>query len=510
MRHSHALRGSAPAPVFSHGHRASRSTGLRTSSFVVVTDRLPGSGGAGRTVLGVRGVADDPVTSALAALVADLGGSWVGRSPTQAPSPRNPALRELRLTPTDIDRHTRHTNDCIWPVFHDLVRPARFDSEWQRAYRRINAAHAAAAGRCAAHGATVWVHDLHLLLVPALLRRARPDLRIGFYLDSPFPPVDLFQRMPMWRDLLTGIAAADHVGFPTARSAENFLCLTDQLTGPIPTVGVHPTAVDSGRVAELSVTAATERAAQTVRARVGNPATVILSVGTADEAHGLEQRLATIEGLFRGRRLTPGEAVVIQIIVGDPATNPETLERIAQKTARINGTYAAVGRPCVHHVVDSPPLAERVALMRAADLMLATPLCESATPAALEFTIAARPDAALVLSEFSGTAQSLSDAYIVNPYDVEATADTIIGALAAPPAERERRMALMRPYPLAYDTYDWATHFVLALNTNTYRGRCPAEPAEDSHPWPAQAAYERAYDDDWLLNEAPRDDDDRA
>ena len=92
--------------------------------------------------------------------------------------------------------------------------------------------------------------------------------------------------------------------------------------------------------------------------------------------------------------------------------------------------------------------------------MLASPLCESAKPAALEFVVAARTGAALVLSEFSGTAQSLSDAYIVNPYDVEATADTIISALAAPAAERERRMALMRPYPLAYDTYDWATQFV--------------------------------------------------
>ena len=91
---------------------------------------------------------------------------------------------------------------------------------------------------------------------------------------------------------------------------------------------------------------------QTIRSRVGNPATVILSVGTADEAHGLEQRLATIEGLFRSRRLTPGEVVVIQIVVGDPAASPGTLERVAQQTARINGTYAAVGRPCVHHVVD--------------------------------------------------------------------------------------------------------------------------------------------------------------
>ena len=484
-------------------HRWSWSPRPSAAPFVVVSDRLPGSGPDGASIVGGSGMPDDPVAQALHASVRRLGGGWVGRPNAHAPTGLRIPLHPVALDAEDASGSAGQADSTIWPLYHDLVGRAQFDQRWRRGYRRTNAAYAAAVARAAGHGATVWVHDYQLQLVPRLLRQARPDLRIGFYLQAPFPGGDLFQRMPMWRDILAGLIAADHLGFQTARSAENFLRLTERISAPLPTVGVYPTSVDTTTVAELSIRTDGARAAARLRAEVGNPDTIVLSIAPADETQGIEQCLHAVEALFRDGRLRPTEAVIVLITTGDCRPDPMLRDRVAQRVARINGQYAAVGRPCVHHVAHTPTLAERVALYQAADLLVATPLRAAATPVALEFVVAARADAALVLSEFSGTAESLCDAYIVNPHDHEGTANMIFDVLTSSGTDRMRRMELMRPYPAAYDTYSWATHFLLALHSNIDHHSCAQEPASNAPRWPAQPARHSTYDDQWLLSDIP-------
>ena len=87
---------------------------------------------------------------------------------------------------------------------------------------RVNRRFADAVADTAGPGDAVWVHDYHLQLVPSLVRERRPDLRIGFFLHVPFPPADLFARLPWRSEVLDGLAGADLIGFQTPRDADNF------------------------------------------------------------------------------------------------------------------------------------------------------------------------------------------------------------------------------------------------------------------------------------------------
>src|SRR5262249_57139000 len=104
------------------------------------------------------------------------------------------------LSPDEFNHYyERVANGALWPLFHDAIRESTYDAESWAVYREVNAKFARAAADAAAEGALVWVHDYHLMLVPEILRELRPDLLIGFFLHIPFPPQELFMRIP-WRD----------------------------------------------------------------------------------------------------------------------------------------------------------------------------------------------------------------------------------------------------------------------------------------------------------------------
>jgi trehalose 6-phosphate synthase len=113
------------------------------------------------------------------------------------------------------------------PVFHCLTEEPNFDP----ALRDVSLRFAQAAANCSARGATVWIHDYHLQLGSAMLRSLRPELRIGFFLDAPFPPVDVFRRLPGREETLSGLLGADLIGFQTALSADNFARSVSSLIG---------------------------------------------------------------------------------------------------------------------------------------------------------------------------------------------------------------------------------------------------------------------------------------
>lgn len=457
----------------------------RTAPFVVLSDLLPGRRAESDATIGVNGVVDDPVTTALAAATGRLGGVWIGRPQDPTPERSQPSLRGLDLDPGVADGYARHANSTIWPLYHDLVRPAEHDPRWREAYRAVNYAFAAAAAREAAVGASVWVHDYHLHLVPSMLRRLRPDLRIGFYLSTMFPPADILQQTPMHRDMLAGLLGADVIGFQAANAAENFLRLSETLpqdtaamVGSLPPpvdVGVYPTSVDARVIEQLARRPDVVRRAAAIRDSLGSPPVVVLSIDAATEAAGIERRLRVIHDLFDSGELHPEDVVVVQVVTDAPAgvapdsdATPDVAEAIAQEAARINGRFASIGRACVHYVRDSPDLDDRVALYLAADVLVATPLREGATLPALEFVAVGARDSSLVLSEFSGTAVVLPEAFLVNPYDEDRLRRSLLAAITAGPTERERRMSAMRNYVHSYDTHAWARLFLLALQAHDH------------------------------------------
>src|ERR687897_479279 len=136
------------------------------------------------------------------------------------------SLVPMSMTPGEIECHYEgFSNATLWPLYHDVVAKPEFHREWWDEYVSVNQRFANRAAEVAAEGATVWVQDYQLQLVPQMLRALRPDLRIGFYLHIPFPPAELFSQLPWRRQILEGLLGADLVGFQMSGGAANFVRL---------------------------------------------------------------------------------------------------------------------------------------------------------------------------------------------------------------------------------------------------------------------------------------------
>jgi trehalose 6-phosphate synthase len=426
------------------------------------------------------------LVSALHPIVRSRRGAWVGwtgaAGGTHDPFEADGVyLHPVPLSAEEVDNYYEgQSNATIWPLFHDAVEQPIHDRRWRDAYRTVNHRFAAAAAELAAPGATVWVHDYQLLLVPALLRGLRPDLRIGFFLHIPFPPVELFMQLPGRADVLRGMLGADLVGFQRPLAAQNFLQLARTLLG-LPaadqrvdyegrTVAARsfPISIDVGQIEALASDPLVQQRAGEVRDELGSDRRVLLGVDRLDYTKGIEQRLGVYRELLEEGVLSPDDVVLVQVATPSRlrVTQYELVrERVEREVGRINGEFGEVGRAPVQYLFQWRDRDELVALYLTADVMLVTPLRDGMNLVAKEF-VAARQDeqGALVLSEFTGAAGEFEDAFLVNPHDVEDCKRGLLDALRAGPDDRAARMRRMRARVCEYDVQRWARDFLAALS----------------------------------------------
>ncbi|MDQ7907615.1 trehalose-6-phosphate synthase [Phytohabitans sp. ZYX-F-186] len=390
-------------------------------------------------------------TAALGPAVAARGGVWLGWAARANVSTASFAHAGLRLHPVALsdrdvmDYERGYCAGTLAPLYHGRVETPEFRDQWRLAYQRVNQRFADAAATLAAPGGVVWVHDYHLQAVPALLRRRRPDLRIGMSLHAPFPPAELFVQLPTRAQTLYGLLGADLISVPHPRAAATVLELAADLLhlpvrggtvtvdGRRVMVGAFPVSIDAAAVEQLAAADAIRARAAGIRANLHGARTVLLAVNRLDPAEGTEQRLDAYATLLGTGRLDPGRTVLVEVAAPDGPDTPRrerTRARIDRRVAQINGEHARIGHPVIHYLRRSPPLPERVALYLAADVLLATPLSAGTPTTAKEFLVTRTDDTArLVLSEF--TAEQLPGVATVNPNDPDALLDAIAAAAAA-------------------------------------------------------------------------------
>ncbi|GAA2531678.1 alpha,alpha-trehalose-phosphate synthase (UDP-forming) [Winogradskya humida] len=456
-----------------------------TYEFVVVANRLPVDEVVAAD--GSRSWARSPggLVSALQPIVRGHGGAWVGWTgqPGDAPEPFDSDgmhLHPVGLSADDVDRYYEgQSNGTIWPLFHDAVEQPTHRRPWRQAYEAVNRRFAEAAAELAAPGGTVWVHDYQLMLVPAMLRERRPDLRIGFFLHIPFPPVELFMQLPRRAELLRGLLGADLVGFQRPLAAQNFLQLTGRLLGLDPqedhvvhdgrtvTARAFPISIDVDEVEKLASDPGVQAEARRMRKELGGDRRLLLGVDRLDYTKGIEQRLEAYGELLADGTVSNDDVVLVQVATPSRMRVQEYQElraRVEREVGRINGEFGAVGQVPVHYLFQSMNREELVALYLAADVMVITPLRDGMNLVAKEY-VAAREDdrGALVLSEFAGAAAELETAFLVNPHDVEDIKRALVDALNADPAEQAGRMRPMRAQVRGHDIDRWAQDFLGAL-----------------------------------------------
>ncbi len=396
-------------------------------------------------------------------------------------------LYSVPLSTREItDYYEGFCNATLWPLFHDVIVKPEYHRRWWNTYVDINRRFAEAASKAAGRGATVWVQDYQLLLVPKMLRMLRPDVRIGFFLHIPFPPVELFMQLPWRGEIVEGMLGADLVGFHLPGGAQNFLILARRLAGQVTSrgtvgvrsrfglvqvgfrtvrVGAFPISIESSDLDERARSKKIRRRTAEIRAELGDPPTILLGVDRLDYTKGIDVRLHAVDELLAESRLDPNDVVVLQLATPSRERVQSYIRMragIEQQVGNINGNFGRLGHPVVHYIHRPVSQDELLALYAAADVMLVTPLRDGMNLVAKEY-VACRPDlgGALVLSEFTGAAAELRQAYLTNPYDLEGVKEAIVEAVrAAGRDEGRRRMRALRRQVLAHDVDKWARSFL--------------------------------------------------
>jgi trehalose 6-phosphate synthase len=461
---------------------------MRPSSLVVVANRLPVDDGAAPDGACEWRRSPGGLVSALHPLLQHKPAAWVGWAGGTGAAPHLAPVDGVRmhavpLSAEDVrDHYEGFANATLWPLFHDAVEQPVYHRRWWEAYQRVNRRFADAAAEVAEPGAVVWVQDYHLLLVPGMLRALRPDLRIGFFLHVPFPPPELFMQLPRRSELLAGMLGADLVGFQRAQAAHNFAQLTAKVRGLAATdsritvgdrevrVGAFPVSIDVPELETLAGRADVVDRARRWRGDLGDPRQVILSVDRMDYTKGIEQRLKAYSELLASGDVKVHDTVMIQVAVPsrERVGQYQVLrERVEREVGRINGEFGRVGEPAIHYLTQPFDRAELVALYRVADIMAVTPLRDGMNLVAKEY-VAARVDGtgALLLSEFAGAAAELTEAFLVNPHDLDGLKATLLRALHADPADLAGRMDAMRRHLRGHDIRDWARAYLTELDAS--------------------------------------------
>lgn len=451
-------------------------TDLNDRSVVVVANRLPVRRDGDEWSISAGGL-----VTAMRPVVSQTGGAWVGWDGGDGDVPSRvdgleADLHAVTLDPEAVEAYyDGFSNRTLWPLVHDLLVEPVIDHSWWERYVEVNRAFADRVEQLQPeHDALLWVHDYHLLLLPGLLRSRLPGRRIGFFLHTPFPPPELFVRLPWRVALVDGLLGADVLSFHTRRYRDNFLRTVAWLHGEqavdgtsvihegrrIETVA-HGISIDADEFATLATDEGTEQRLAELREQFGDRR-VFLGVDRVDTSKGMRHRLQAIQKLLADDPALRKDFVFVQIAVPSREHVDEVQalrDEIEQMVGRINGRFTVPGGDVpVHYLYRSVPRPDLAAYYRLADVMCVTPLKDGMNLVAKEFVVvqdAVDGDGVLLLSEFTGASLELEEAMRCNPFDVDGLAERMAACLDLPVEDRRRRIAAMAARVHEHDVFDW-------------------------------------------------------
>lgn len=451
------------------------------SRLLIVSNRQPSfdsEGGAGGLAVALRAVLED------------AGGLWLGWSGETVEVPADEPQRSVRdgieilsldLTEREKKGYYRDfANRTLWPLFHGRLDLTRFDHDAYAIYRAVNGRFADTLAALLREDDRIWVHDYHLIPLAGELRRRGVKAPIGFFLHIPFPQSRPLETLPWLMELLGDLCLYDLVGFQTEDCQQNFIdVLTREMEGRVDRerrvhynghtvrTGAFPISIDTAAFRRLSTSPVVQRREERLRRRMG-PQEWIIGVERLDYSKGLPERFLAFERLLETDRSMRGRISLLQIAAPsreDVVEYKAIQQRLETLVGHINGRFGTEEWPPLRYINRSFSHAQVAALYRRCRIALVTPLCDGMNLVAKEYVAAQDADApgVLILSRFAGAAEELTDALIVNPYDLDEVAAAIRQALYMPFDERQGRWSRMMALLETHDVHHWTASFLSAL-----------------------------------------------
>jgi trehalose 6-phosphate synthase len=387
-------------------------------------------------------------------------------------------LRRIWLTPQEEQGYYfGFANEGMWPLCHVAhVRPVFRESDWE-CYRAINERFAdAVAAEARRDDPLVLVQDYHFALLPAMIRKRLPRATILTFWHIPWTNPESFGICPWRSEILEGLLGSTILGFHTRYHAGNFIETVDRyleariehehstisFQGEQTFVESYPISIEWPTDETVARWAPVPQCRAAVIQRLGLPegAAIALGVDRFDYTKGILERFHAVERLLEKRPEWIGRFVLVQVAAPTRSALDEYQafqDRINRLTERVNRRFGRDGYQPIRLLAEHHDHDEVNELFRAADVCVVTSLHDGMNLVSKEF-VAARTDerGVLVLSRFAGAARELPEALIVNPYNVEETADTLHAALNMPPAEQRERMASLRMTVREHNVFLWA------------------------------------------------------
>jgi trehalose 6-phosphate synthase len=441
------------------------------------------------------------LVTALEPVLNACDGTWIAHGNGNADAEVVDAADRLRVPPDDPRYTLRRVwlskeeeegyyygfaNEGLWPLCHIAhTRPLFRAADWQY-YQDVNRKFAAAVLEEieSVRKPVVLVQDYHFALLPRLIKEQRPDARVAIFWHIPWPNPEAFGICPWQRQLVDGLLGADLIGFHIQSHCNNFLETVDRVVESRvdwehfsvlrqdhrTIVRPFPVSVDFvGDDASVSDNHGFNYHERSALLRsLGVEATFMgIGVDRVDYTKGILERFLAIERFLEKYPSYQGKFTFVQI--GAPSRTHikryhDLLAEVEAEAERINWRFQSGSWKPIVFLKRQHSHEEIEPYYRAAALCLVTSLHDGMNLVAKEFA-AARSDerGVLILSQFTGAARELRDALLVNPYDIDQTAEAIRAALEMEPEEKQMRMHRMRELIKEHNIYRWAGDLVTAL-----------------------------------------------
>lgn len=469
---------------------------IKKQRLVIISNRLPFIVEKKEDKLTLK-AGSGGLTTALAPVLRDRGGIWIGWTGTvdvdeneitnllKSNLPNQGFLfSPVFLNKEDISLYYEgFSNEIIWPLFHDLQTECHFVPEYWQAYKKANKKFCDTAIKYILPQDFIWVHDYHLMLVGQELRNQGNNQKLGFFLHIPFPPLDIFLKLPWRFQIINALLQYDLIGFQTMRDKRNFIqCVrtllkdarifnnksmhTCKINQSEVRIGAFPISIDYYEFERIAASKEVDEHIKDLKKSTNNQI-LVFSVDRLDYTKGILFRLEAIRRFLIDHPEFHKKIQFIQLVVPSRTEIPkyyQLKEEIDRLVGEINSQMTHEGWVPIHHLYRSFDRTDLIAHYRASEIILVTPIKDGMNLVVKEYIASNLEEKGMViLSEFAGaSAQLYREAILVNPYDIIGVAEAIYTAIIMNSTERKKRMRKMKRDVKKYNIFWWVENFLNA------------------------------------------------
>jgi trehalose 6-phosphate synthase/phosphatase len=464
---------------------------------IVVSNRLPIVISKENDQWGIQPGSGGLIT-ALTPILKENKSLWVGWPGTGGKAPIRKLLDQfgseqgyklvgIPLSQQEIERYYwGFSNGTLWPLLHDLLGYCKFNLEDWQTYVAVNKKFARAIKKLNRENDIIWVHDYQLSMVGHFLKKLKVRQPLAYFHHIPFPSLDLLRRLPWKTEYTKALLAFDLLGFQTLRDRRNFVNTVTSLISEASILQRQrnftlikygeriiqarnlPISIDFNKFNNAAHSPEVQDAAWYLHENL-HERQLMLGIDRLDYTKGIPERFLAFELALEKYPELKLKISLLQVVVPSRTLDPyyqKLKEQLEQMTGRINARFGDAGWIPIHYIFRSLDNTQLIAHYRTSEIAFITPLRDGMNLVAKEYcACSVENNGVLILSEFAGAADQLGEkALLVNPYDIEKTADTIYQAFTMPLEERQQRMRWLRNQVQRNDVHQWLRYFMRALD----------------------------------------------